>query len=333
MRRLFLGLVLPALLPLQAEAGRSELFEIGNWVGAAYFDDEEGGAFSYCAVASRQNDDNILYFNLGRDGRFLVSVRSPTFSFTRDQNIPARMSIDGHRFNGEGGAWAEDTASFELPTNEGNYSLLQRGNRAEFWIGGRTYSFSLRGSSRALDRLAECVAENNRSPASPPQGPVTGDRTAQRLEATTLLTNVIGGIAPAGFRIVTDGATRAPQPSDVAWISESMIGSVDILDTMGEMSMDEVAAYRSSNNSVCDAGVNVASKRDAINGVSVVTTMVDCRTEGKNPLVINRILVPRESGGYVEFAFGTVDREGLPDDPAVLTDRFRDAVYRQVEAR
>jgi hypothetical protein len=102
-----------------------------------------------------------------------------------------------------------------------------------------------------------------------------------------------------------------------------------VLDTFQGYSIDEVAALRGAYVGDCGGGVNIASKRDTVQGFQVFTSMVECRVEGESPLYFTRLLVPRQAGGYIEFGFVVIGAASL-QGPAVTTDQLTQALYREV---
>lgn len=326
MARVFLGLLLSALLVAAAPVSARELeaFEEAGWAGVAIADDGSN-AFTGCMIGA-SSSDGMLFFTLSAGSDFFVSVQSPAWRFNVGQSVRGRLEVGRYYFEGDGTADTADTATFIITATDDNYELFQRGNTLRVRIDGRSRSYSLRGSRRAMDRLVTCVATHLANAAT--VAAAANDRTDKRLEATTLLTNVLAGIAPAGFQVVEDPQMRKDfNEPDVLWGSNEYMGMVNILDTFANYSIDEVAALRGADMGECGAGVNIASKRDTVQGVSVFTSMIECRVEGQSPLYFTRILLPRKAGGYVEFGFVVIGN--ALQTPAVKAEQLTQALYRE----
>lgn len=163
----FIGLVaILALLPtmLVAKEIQGSYFSYGNWIGAAYTNDQTG-SFSHCAVTAEYVTGDTLIFSLDRSGAVGVGVSSPELNLQPGTRFPVSVEVDNRRsFTADAVAKSSDLAILYIDNLEAALNAFRRGFNlqieaiieGEYVRGG----YSLKGTFRALDMMTECAVEH-----------------------------------------------------------------------------------------------------------------------------------------------------------------------------
>jgi hypothetical protein len=274
---------------------------------------------------------------------------------------------DGASFAGKGVAFSEMRAAFGIDATAANFQLFRDGRRLHVRLEGQTFDYFLEGSAKALSTLLSCVDAYTvvaKAPAEPPgaeqnvgktppaqpktkesqaastaPAPAEAEKTssdptraAQRLEATEIATNIAADAGLQGFRVINDQEQRkkAGNP-DVLWVAGALIGSANILDGVSGLSIDEVAAVRAAQLSGCDREKSTAAKRENVEGVVTVSTLIRCVDANDKPIVIDNTLIERRPGVFFEFEFIYANADDAGADSAgagpEVGPAVRDAVH------
>jgi hypothetical protein len=291
-------------------------------------------------------------------------VSHPAWSFREGQAVSAELQVDdGASFSGKGVAFGEMRAAFGIDGTAANYQLFRRGRRLHVRLDGQPYDFFLEGSAKALSTLINCVdaytavaqapaeaaaekqsghkqpsqaqPKNKQSevassaPAQTETKATDPTRTAQRLEATEIATNIAADAGLQGFRVINDQEQRkkAGNP-DVLWVAGSLIGSANIIDDVPDLTIDEVAAVRAAQVTGCDREKSTAAKRENLDGVATVSTLIRCVDANDKPIVIDNTLIERRTGVFFEFEliYANADGSGSEESAAGVGAQVKDAV-------
>ena len=147
-------------------------FDIGSWFGAAY---EEDGKFAYCLVGRQGGDSRYVLVLKAVSIGYGLGIYDPKKPYREDATYPTRSWVDerwSHEGDGIGGAPA--LMRIPLYGEEGARAIehIAAGNRLTIdQLGQPHLRVSLKGSSRALERLEECYAQY--APTQPATQPTT----------------------------------------------------------------------------------------------------------------------------------------------------------------
>jgi hypothetical protein len=326
------GLGLLAATSLPASSREIAAVEVGDWRMSANTSDENG-RFLYCETV-RASPDGVLFSFLISTQVYLI-LWDPDWNITRAE-VATTVEVDNRaRFTMTGEVIGNNAVSIAFEAEAATYQHFMYGNRLRVGFSGRTYEVSLSGSYQALTRLVECVEQyvdyqeeptGRRSggdavaSATPPP-PTDEERIAYRLEATELVTNVLNRAGINGFRLLGDSAMRERfgQP-DALWTSGAVYGSVNIIDTMNDYSIDDVAAASLLGIDDCPVGMSFASRRERLEDLPLVRIALQCEARDGMSLFMFTVL-PRPKGGYFRLGFamlGTID--GDQDSLAAAVD-------------
>ncbi|MDA4844149.1 hypothetical protein [Hoeflea poritis] len=206
-------------------------FSHGAWRGAGYVS-ASSGRFTHCAIAAEYVTGDTLFMSVNSDATISIAVANSAFQFKEGETFPLTLTVD-RRKSFAGRAVAEDTDMFviHLGDFEELFTALKRGNR--LYVTGDTVQgrYSLRGTSRALDKTLNCASENLQHASKPPS-------VASQYDRSLLYQIATGMIAETG---VTDFVFLSEKEVDglgaenaVVWKSSSagLIGSVFLSSTV-----------------------------------------------------------------------------------------------------
>jgi hypothetical protein len=300
-------------------------FEVAGWEGRV-FAHPETHRFDSCQVMRDYENGVRLMFTLDTDTLY-VSLYNPAWNMRRGAEFPTYMYVDGQRSNPLTG-YANDgqVVDFPLEPDGNTVAALRFGNTLRVDFDGRRFDFSLSGTSRALAELQDCVATNRTYVAAAPEaaspagsnagsapGPgdrQAGDRMAQRLEATELVTNILTGAGIGSFQLIGDDEGREYfNNPDALWSTDYLIGSTMVHDDLGEYSIDDVAIASIIGSTGCADGRNIASQRERIGTLDVVNVAIECIDDGESTHYVSTFM-PRRAGGYYELTYGLYDETG-----------------------
>ncbi|HSM42206.1 MAG TPA: hypothetical protein VK862_15750 [Afifellaceae bacterium] len=315
-------LILGALFSESATSGSIENFTVAGWEGGAYAADRTG-RFASCVVVAKYGNGTSLFFKMGAEYQVDIGITSPNWTLGEGERFDASLSVDDVApFTGRGYAVARNAAIFPIRTDPASYDLFRRGRVLDVSFSGKTYRYRLDGTSRALARLELCVSENRdfagpvtdvQSVSAEPAGPGP-DRYRMIIDAAAMTANIAASSGLSGFRIVTDDNVRRTAGSpDVLWSSDKLVGFTNVFDIGGDAAMERRAATLATSRDGCRDIVRSATRREEINGVSVIHVMSECRDARGGHYQVQSVIVPRASGGFFEFTF-------MPADPAVVTE-------------
>ncbi len=148
------SLALPALA-LAAEDSKSET--IGPWEIEATF---KGDTFDRCAI-NRKLDDEMVASFVRTGGGLSLQLESPNWKLERGQDYPVKMTLGPLSFDAE---LAAEPSSVSMDVKDKKFEAALRSAKAlNVVAAGATIRVPLDKSADAFDRLAECVAKNDKS--------------------------------------------------------------------------------------------------------------------------------------------------------------------------
>lgn len=277
-------------------------FSHGAWQGAG-FASATSGRFTHCAIEAEYITGDTLYLSVNFDATITVGVANYAFQFKEGETFPLVLTVD-RRKNFVGRAIAKDVDLFVIHLDEFEelFTALKRGNR--LYITGDTVQgeYSLRGTSKALDKTLNCASKNRQHAGRP-------SSVASQYDRSLLYQIATGMIAETG---VTDFVFLSEKEVDglgaenaVVWKSASagIIGSVflssttegqtlrdndsiDIEELTRQCSGDVISGTRAIENAeiptrelrvICaekDVSVETIASKTMLEGVILYTTLV-----------------------------------------------------------
>lgn len=173
LQALALGLCGAALCWHGAEAQVRELpgtrFAAGAWVGWGIrsANNADGG----CVVVAPRPGRTRLAFAITTNVNFQMAVTNTAWNLTVGRDYSMAYWIDNEApLSVTGRATTKDVVEFDLEDTSEVYERFRTGNTLNLLGEGRRVTFSLSGTSAALDRLRECF-ERYRAQAQPAQPP------------------------------------------------------------------------------------------------------------------------------------------------------------------
>lgn len=322
MRRLSKAIAMCALLAAPALADERE-FTVAGWQGSSY--DSKGGGFSHCAISSSYRSGLLLLFSLNRNYDLKMGLADSRWSLVVGQTYPISYSIDGSAaITASAEAVTEKQVRIDLPDSERMLAQLKAGVLMTVRASGADFHFRLDGSSRALERLRECVAERNsdRTASSNPFALRSSNPFASRAQKKAV-------DLPKFFQIVFKQpgfedydilpASQAPeglQNQDVVWSSASTVGGSTFWEREGGDQIKQlVGLVIASDNTSCAADFASTVQHLEMKGVPITKVRTACReTKAGGTFFVGYTFLPLKDGGVWRIATvatdqGSLDRE------------------------
>jgi len=156
----FLVCIFAALSVLTGTAARAsyeDVFHTGIWRGYAFYD-EESGDFRHCGAA-QDDGSSIIIFAIRADLTLAVMLQDTTWQLGRGRDYTVTMQVDSRQARTVTGWGEDDQIAFNLGFD---YDFLDdlRGGYTLYVRGARTLEYSLKGTSVALRKVAQCALEH-----------------------------------------------------------------------------------------------------------------------------------------------------------------------------
>jgi hypothetical protein len=146
-----------ALPTLGFAAEESKTDTIGPWEIEATF---KGDNFDRCSIHRKLDDDIVASFVRSGDGLSL-ELESPNWKLDRGEDYPVTMKLGPISLDGE---FAAESNSVSMQVKDKKFEAGLRGAKLlNVVAAGATIKVPLDRSADAFDRLAECVAKNDKS--------------------------------------------------------------------------------------------------------------------------------------------------------------------------
>jgi hypothetical protein len=154
----------------EATAGTIQLGSEGYWSFSAYYRDD--GEFGYCDMTTGSRAGSEAFtLTVGRTG-YMVSLFDRSWKLSEGDKYRARVDIGEQYWEGNATVITGSAVAMTFPPDSGFGVAFAAGIRMDFSIGSFSRTLDLRGSSRALGRLAKCFT--SRIDASNPFGEANG---------------------------------------------------------------------------------------------------------------------------------------------------------------
>jgi len=156
---IFLISVVPCLAK-----GPIQTFQIGNWQGGSYTDDNTG-IFSHCAAYVSYPSSNItVIVTVERNYIWDISFGRPAWNFIIGELVPVSISFDSvgpFQLNAE--AKTNYFITVTMPNSDVAIEAFKAANLMHLSIAGQIHHFNLLSSSILLPTLSKCVAQNSQA--------------------------------------------------------------------------------------------------------------------------------------------------------------------------
>jgi hypothetical protein len=315
-------------LLLLATAARADVIpgtekNVLGWQLAAY--DRPAGGFSHCGMYIPYNSGIVMHYTIFANYNWRIGWSHASWNLNNGQSVPITVVVDGGApYNLTAVAIAKTFAVADLPPTAGIFDLMRKGYQMMVYAQNNKYGFNLNGTYAALTELISCVGRFVQPPgppapivgsaASPPQpSPSTTASltTEQRLEATTLVANLLSQGDLTGYRILSAKEVqelKIPELANwhVAWRAEDVFGVMKIIPASTAQSASTIStALISDDSRGCGAGKFASGTNPDDKSPGTVRSFTACKTD-KLSYEIHYIIVPRDDGGF--YLFGTFGR-------------------------
>ena len=331
---------------VRADTLPGSVTDVAGWRLGAYTDDKSG-KFSHCAASAPYKSGITMFFAVSNDFTWRVGWSHPDWRFTVGQQVDLSMYVDGAGpYKVTGIAKTKDLALAELAATTALFDAFRKGFLLTVNAQGNTYKFNLDGTFAALTEVLECTRRyvGVRPAASPPapiisspspqpqRAPTRAVTSEQRLEAMTVVANVLAQGDLAGFKILTSREVKEMKLPDadtwdVVWKAEDVIGTLRIIPKGAVGSAAEIATAMISEDSRSCTGQFASGSTPDEKNPNVVRMFTGCN--GKNGAhEVRYVAIPLEEGGFYLFATLGLTKTGDPKTAVAKTDALlRNAVF------
>jgi hypothetical protein len=340
MRLLIVTIGLGLAASSTAAAERIETFQVGNWRGGAYTNNDTR-QFSHCAVNASYRSGIILLFSVGRTYHWSMALANQRWSLNKGAVYDVAYDIDGGpRTTVKGRANTSTLVEIPLADSATLFRAFQSGKKLNVHAAGGSFSFRLDDSSRALAATLACARKHmgttsaqrggsdpfSGAAASNPfgAGAVPGNKSPnageRRAEAAAVVANTLSASGITDFRVVPMNEAPAPvRGSDAFWVAPGLAGTLDIVVPPQPMKADEIAAMLVSKDAKKCTGTFTSGRPPAKPGSAAVRVSTMCVEAGKTRQ-LEYSVATRSSGGYYvhavtptdDAAAGTKPQPGAP---------------------
>lgn len=324
---------------------------VGNWRIGAYTFDNTGG-FSHCAASATYRSGISMVFALSGNHTWRIGWTHPNWVLTKGQRLDIALHVDGGPANWVTAVAVSQTIAYaELPANAALFDLFRRGYHLTVTAQGNRYEFNLEGTYAALTELGACIAAYGSagqppnapagtapppivgakqpppiigpaaSPSAPQPAAAAASLTAeQRLEATTLVANLLSQSDLAGFRILTARQLQEMNSPTLAswhvvWQAENVLGALRIVPPHMAASAAVISSAMIGDDSrLCGNGQFASGSTPDDKSRGTTRLFTACKT-GKFAWETHYIVVPRDEGGF--YLFATIGKSGTADTATV----------------
>lgn len=160
-------------------AKEQDPFNSGDWPGHIYSSDTTG-KFSHCAVSGDYKNGTTLIVSINRNYRWSLAFLNG--------NWPSYQNVQQINYRFDRGRWytADSTTGIEgkaffvkMPQDDSLIGLFRYSHVLEIFFQQKNYKFELKGTSRLLADLAQCVQNQLAFESAPPIVPRENNSVAQ----------------------------------------------------------------------------------------------------------------------------------------------------------
>jgi hypothetical protein len=343
-----LGVLGAAMLALAAGAEAKDVpgsvTSVAGWRLAAYTH-ESTGKFSHCAISAPYRSGISMLFAVSDNFSWRVGWVHEGWHLQIGQSVEIELYFDG---SGPYRVTAKATTNrlvlAELASTAAIFDAFRKGYVLTVRALGNRYAFNLDGTYAALTEVVDCTRRYANAPSTTPP-PMTGAKlpsprpalevtAEQRLEATTVVANILGQGELSNFKILT--AKERKELDDkgsleswhVIWRADDVIGMLRIVPKGLGASSNELATSMLADDARACKGSFASGSTPDEGGRNAVRLFTACNDKAGS-FETRYTVVPLDDG--MQYVFGTIgkSRDGERPEAASKADQLlRTAVYQ-----
>lgn len=336
-------------VPADAKSIAGSKANIAGWeLGAYTFGDTE--KFSHCAITAPYRSGISMVFAVSDNFSWRVGWTHNGWNLVKDQTIDLKLYIDGAGpYTVSAKAVNSSLVLAELASTTAIFDAFRKGYVLTVFALGNKYAFNLDGTYAALTEVLECTRRYADGPAATPPPPMTPPASPaprpvapavapmvtadQRLEATTLVANILGQGDLTNFKILTAKERKELDENGsldswhVIWRADDLLGLLRIVPKgLVSSSTDLATALLSDDARNCKGKFASGSMPDE-KGKSVVRLFTGC-SDKSGSFEYRYTVVPIEDGALYVFASVGKSRDGeRPENVEKADQLLRAAVF------
>jgi len=297
-------------------AGPVRPFQFGNWSGGAYTNDQTG-VFTHCGAYVPYVNGIAMFAVVNRLFGWSLAFSHPQWALTPNTQIPIEMHFDGGpAFNVVGLVLNPTLVQVPMPDNSKLINTFRSSLQMVARAQGQFFLFDLKGTSRILVELVNCVRTalaleagqpSGRQPAAvPPQpaAPLQNPAPSQeaQLEEIQLATNFLLASRLPNARVLSRPETPIELSSfGAAWKADDAVGGVKIFPPRPDLNGLTIASDLIGGDAkACKGKFASARSSELVNSDVVFRAATSC-VESGNERSAEYFIAPRPSGGFVAF--------------------------------
>lgn len=292
----------------------AQTFKTGNWEGSAHW--QKDGSFSHCTITSTYQSGITVLLTVDATLNWRIGFANRQWNLTPGSQISLNYWVDGapSRY-GTARVATEHLAILDLPADRGVFELFRKGNRLTAAVpNGPQMTFALTGTSAGLQMLLDCAEARGQyprpantlqptpAPASRPAG--TPDTTqARKIEALRIVANHIAPAGLSNFRLLGDAEKeRLGVPGDAAWVAEGVIGALDVIPAIPDLTVERIATKMiSDDGSNCKGDFLSGSTPDPKSSGTIRRVYATCRPPQGASINTFYTIFKKLDGGFLKM--------------------------------
>lgn len=166
-----LGAVL-VIATASVPAGAKEIkeFEVGQWAGFV-FNDDNTGQFVDCTAWAYNNKNIQVGISVNKSWNLDLWLNSDAWDLPGNQSYPISYWIDRNAvYHGKAATESKKFVKIEIERGQAVFDEIRSGSQLTFRTESDDYVFDLRGSNAALGRLIDCVDRYSKTASANPFG-------------------------------------------------------------------------------------------------------------------------------------------------------------------
>jgi len=288
--------------------------------------------FSHCGARASYKSGNHLFFIIGKTLDWNIGVANLNWKLTSGESYPVKYRIDqGATTTVNARVRSKVHVSIDLTDSAELFRAFRSGHVLTIEAAGERFTFSLKGSAKALAAARACVQSRIANVQSDPlvagtttkQG-ISGNKsvTALRAEATKFAANLLFAAGITGFRILDRPPTKSSYHA--AWVAPGMFGRVFIQETLIPDEAVPIIAEAAAESSAKNCKGKLATMKLPLATSSGAGIKMVCMTESGKARAAIFIVFPRRKGGVYTIGLGDVG-DALPGDEGGTRSASEDA--------
>ena len=275
---------------------------VDAWTVSAHSSNATGQP-SHCSTGVSYNNGNMLIFALDKEFLWRMAIGNEAWNLPSGSSYPISYRIDhGTAISANAQVMDSNFVAVQLADSSALFQSFRRGRKLVINAVGRSLSFDLKSSSKALASTIACVQALNSSGNSNPF--TTTGTTRQhgrsvarvdaslKTEATTLAANMLSSAGITDFELIDE---LPPNSSyHAVFTAPGLYGAVLVLNDPTVTVTAAVSTVTSTRAKQCKGEFAAMKLPLGSSGANVRTA---CVTSGKSSTETTWLLMPRRKGG------------------------------------